>query len=103
MRRGAMSSGASARPSGRPHRKAAEILRGLVGSDWSGLSPIASGPLSWTGCGPARSLALEPGKQADVIVMGLPDYREIPYYFGVNHCETTIKRGKIIYARNGEC
>lgn len=43
--------------------------------------------------------SLEPGKQADVIIMGLPDYREIPYYFGVNHCEMTIKRGRIILRR----
>jgi imidazolonepropionase len=41
--------------------------------------------------------SLEPGKQADLVVMDLDDYREIPYYFGVNHCVMTIKRGRIIY------
>jgi len=43
--------------------------------------------------------SLEPGKQADLIVMDLPDYREIPYYFAVNHCVMNVKRGRIIYRR----
>ncbi len=41
--------------------------------------------------------SLEPGKQADVAVMEVSDYREIPYYFGWNHCRWTIKRGQVIY------
>lgn len=41
--------------------------------------------------------SLEPGKQADVLLMKVPDYREIPYYFGTNQCALTIKRGRIIY------
>jgi imidazolonepropionase len=43
--------------------------------------------------------SLEPGKQADFIVLDVADYREIPYYFGVNHCVATVKRGKIIHSR----
>jgi imidazolonepropionase len=43
--------------------------------------------------------SLEPGKQADLIVMGLPDYREIPYYFAVNHCLMTVKGGTVIYRK----
>jgi len=43
--------------------------------------------------------SLEPGKQADLIVLDVPDYREIPYYFAVNHCAATIKRGRIIHSR----
>jgi imidazolonepropionase len=42
--------------------------------------------------------SLEAGKQADVIVLGVADYREIPYYFGVNHCVTAVKWGREIYA-----
>ena len=44
--------------------------------------------------------SLEPGKQADLVVMDVNNYREIPYYFAVNHCEMTVKRGRIIYSRN---
>jgi imidazolonepropionase len=43
--------------------------------------------------------SLEPGKQADVVLMDVSDYREIPYLFGVNHCAATIKRGSIVVNR----
>ena len=45
--------------------------------------------------------SLEPGKQADMIVLNVNDYREIPYWFGVNLVAMTIKRGVVIY-RQGE-
>jgi imidazolonepropionase len=41
--------------------------------------------------------SLEPGKQADVIVLDTQDYREVPYYFGVNLVSTTVKCGVLIY------
>jgi len=41
--------------------------------------------------------SLQPGKQADLIVMEVSDYREIPYYFAWNHCVITVKRGRVIY------
>ncbi|MGA2982986.1 MAG: imidazolonepropionase [Terriglobia bacterium] len=43
--------------------------------------------------------SLEAGKQADLIVLDVDDYREIPYYFAVNHCVMTVKRGRIIYSQ----
>jgi imidazolonepropionase len=43
--------------------------------------------------------SLEVGKSADLMVFDVADYREIPYYFGVNLCVLTIKRGKVIYSR----
>jgi len=43
--------------------------------------------------------SLEPGKQADLAVFDLDDYREIPYYFGVNHCWMTMKRGRVIWSK----
>jgi len=45
--------------------------------------------------------SLEQGKQADVILLNADDYREIPYSFGVNLVDMTIKRGAVIY-RQGE-
>ncbi|HJZ64606.1 MAG TPA: imidazolonepropionase [Candidatus Acidoferrum sp.] len=42
--------------------------------------------------------SLEVGKQADLAVFEVEDYREIPYYFGVNHCWLTLKSGSVIYA-----
>ena len=41
--------------------------------------------------------SLEAGKQADLCAFELSDYREIPYYFGVNLCRLTIKRGQVIH------
>jgi imidazolonepropionase len=43
--------------------------------------------------------SLEVGKQADLAVFEVEDYREIPYYFGVNTCWMTMKRGATIYSR----
>ena len=43
--------------------------------------------------------SLEAGKQADLIVLDAGDYREIPYYFAVNHCVMTVKWGRIVYTR----
>jgi imidazolonepropionase len=42
--------------------------------------------------------SLEVGKQADITVFEVADYREIPYYFGMNHCWMTMKRGRVIHA-----
>ncbi len=41
--------------------------------------------------------SLEVGKQADIVILDVPDYREIPYHFGVNLVRTTIKKGRPIY------
>ncbi len=40
--------------------------------------------------------SLEAGKFADIAVFEIEDYRELPYYFGVNKCWMTMKRGKIV-------
>jgi len=44
----------------------------------------------------SRIGSIEPGKDADLAVFDVADYREIPYYFGVNHCVMTMKRGRVI-------
>ena len=48
----------------------------------------------------ARTGSLEYGKQADLIVLDVGDYRELPYYFGCNLIRLTMKRGEILYCRN---
>ncbi len=40
--------------------------------------------------------SLEEGKQADIVLLNVSDYRELPYFFGINHCAVTIKRGNVI-------
>lgn len=41
--------------------------------------------------------SLELGKSADFIVLNVSDYREIPYWFGVNAVHMTVKRGAVVY------
>jgi imidazolonepropionase len=41
--------------------------------------------------------SIEFGKQADLVVLSVPDYREIPYHFGVNLVEMTMHRGYPLY------
>lgn len=52
------------------------------------------------GCA-SRLGSLEAGKQADLLMMDVSDYREIPYHFGVNLVLMTIKKGRVLY-RQGE-
>jgi len=35
--------------------------------------------------------SLEPGKQGDLLILNVQDYRVLPYYFGANNVRTTIK------------
>jgi len=44
--------------------------------------------------------SLEVGKLADISIFDVDDYREIPYYFGMNTCHTAIKRGQIVYSKS---
>ena len=44
--------------------------------------------------------SIERGKQADLAVFEVADYREIPYYFGVDTCWMTMKRGEIVWLRD---
>ena len=44
--------------------------------------------------------SLEVGKYADLAAFDVADYREIPYYFGVNLCSLTMKRGTVIHLKN---
>jgi len=44
--------------------------------------------------------SLEEGKQADLAVYEVEDYREIPYYFGMNLCWMTMKGGEIVWMKD---
>jgi imidazolonepropionase len=39
--------------------------------------------------------SLEPGKQADMLILSVPDYRNLGYRFGTNLVQTVIKKGHI--------
>jgi imidazolonepropionase len=42
-----------------------------------------------------RKGSIEPGKDADLAVFEVKDYREIPYWFGANHCAMTVLNGVV--------
>jgi imidazolonepropionase len=40
--------------------------------------------------------SLEPGKQADLIILDCPNHKFLPYHFGVNLVDTVIKNGRVL-------
>jgi imidazolonepropionase len=42
-----------------------------------------------------RKGTIEPGKDADLSVFAVEDYREIPYWFGANRCSLTVMNGTV--------
>jgi len=47
----------------------------------------------------ARAGSIEAGKQADLVLFDCSDYRQIPYFFGVNHATVVIKSGQVVFDR----
>ena len=45
--------------------------------------------------------SLEAGKQADVVIFDCKDYRQIPYFYGINHAAVVIKTGRVVSRRSG--
>jgi imidazolonepropionase len=43
--------------------------------------------------------SLDIGKYADLAAFEVASYREIPYYFGVNLCSLTMKRGVVVHSK----
>lgn len=41
--------------------------------------------------------SLEPGKQADFLLLDIPDYRHLCYHFGINHVSMVFKKGKEVW------
>jgi imidazolonepropionase len=41
--------------------------------------------------------SLEPGKQADVLIMNMPSYRYLPYHIGYNDVQTVIHKGRTVF------
>jgi imidazolonepropionase len=45
--------------------------------------------------------SLSPGKACDLLVADVPNYRHLPYLFGVNHVASVVKTGRIVWPRGG--
>jgi imidazolonepropionase len=55
---------------------------------------------------PAKSLRLQDkigsidiGKQADLILLDIPNLESLAYHMGINHIVMTMKKGKVVYQR----
>jgi len=48
----------------------------------------------------SRLGSLESGKRADLLILSVPDYREIPYHFGVNLVDLVMTGGEILVRRS---
>ena len=44
--------------------------------------------------------SLEAGKSADLTILGVPDYRELPCHFGINLAALVMIRGNLMVARS---
>lgn len=44
--------------------------------------------------------SLEVGKQADLVIWDIPDFRHLGYRFGANLVSTVIKRGSVVFEQN---
>ncbi len=45
--------------------------------------------------------SIEPGKQADLLILSVPDYRHLGYRFGTNLVKQVIKRGRVYPVETG--
>jgi len=45
--------------------------------------------------------SLERGKRADILILDVENYKQIQYFYGVNHTNTVIKDGKVV-VRDGQ-
>jgi imidazolonepropionase len=48
----------------------------------------------------SRLGSIEAGKQGDIAVYDVSDYREIPYFAAVNFCTATFKKGELVWLAN---
>lgn len=39
---------------------------------------------------------LEVGKQADLVLLNVPNYKQLQYFYGMNHTHTVLKNGRVV-------
>ncbi len=40
--------------------------------------------------------SLQAGKQADIVILNVENYRQMNYHYGMNHVQTVIKKGEVV-------
>ena len=41
--------------------------------------------------------SIEAGKKADIVLLDIPNYKYLPYHYGINHVKMVIRHGQIIH------
>ena len=44
--------------------------------------------------------SIEVGKKADIVIFDAPNLNYIIYHFGINHTDSVIKNGKLVYKKS---
>ncbi|OCA90779.1 imidazolonepropionase [Bacillus sp. FJAT-27225] len=47
--------------------------------------------------------SIEKGKQADVLIADVPNYKQLFYHYGMNHTHTVIKKGRLVVRGGALC
>ncbi|MGA9173345.1 MAG: imidazolonepropionase [Thermoactinomyces sp.] len=47
--------------------------------------------------------SIEPGKQADILILDAPNYAHLSYHFGVNLTDTVLKKGELVVRGGRRC
>lgn len=40
--------------------------------------------------------SLEVGKKADIVILDVPNYKQMQYFYGMNHTNTVVKNGRVV-------
>jgi imidazolonepropionase len=43
--------------------------------------------------------SIEPGKKADIVLHDIPNFRYLPYHYGMNHVRMVIRHGEVVYQK----
>lgn len=46
---------------------------------------------------------LEVGKKADVVILNVPNYKQLQYFYGMNHTDTVVKNGQVVVKEGHLC
>jgi imidazolonepropionase len=41
--------------------------------------------------------SIEMGKKADIILLDIPDFKHLPYHYGINHVKMVIRHGQVVH------
>ncbi len=46
---------------------------------------------------------IEAGKKADILILDVPNYKQLQYFYGMNHTDTVVKAGEVVVEGGSLC